>query len=213
MGWLFMNRYHMGGHDTPKAYLDAQFTYFREQDGGGTRGLKVLESACAGNRVYYAAAQVIEDGKPGDVFAIVCLVRWNPRSTTGDHFGYKDMDESMGPCEDGCPERILSLLTPTTREHALDWRRRCLARLQKHRRRIEHGMRIKLAQPLTFTNGHEGDEFIVVKRGGSITFRPANGHGYYRIRNFRDLDWSVVPETKVHRTVFGAPGVPLTATG
>jgi len=27
MGWLFMNRHHMGGHDTPKSYLDAQFTF------------------------------------------------------------------------------------------------------------------------------------------------------------------------------------------
>jgi len=92
MGWLFMNRYHMGGHDTPKAYLYAEFTYSREQDDGGARGLKVLGSACAGNHVYFAAAQVIDDGKLGNVFAIVCLLRWNPRSTTGDHFGYKDMD-------------------------------------------------------------------------------------------------------------------------
>lgn len=30
MGWLFMSRYAMGGHETPKAYLDAQFTYERD---------------------------------------------------------------------------------------------------------------------------------------------------------------------------------------
>jgi hypothetical protein len=33
------------------------------------------------------------------------------------------MIEHMGPFEDGCPERILTLLTPTDDEHALDWRR------------------------------------------------------------------------------------------
>ena len=111
----------------------------------------------------------------------------------------------MGPCEDGCPERILRLLTPTTYESALDWRRRCLARLRKRKRPIEDGMRIKLPEPLTFTDGFKGDEFVVVKRGSSISFRAAGGGSRYRIRNFRDLSWSVVPETKVHRTVFATP--------
>ena len=203
MGWLYMNRYHMGGHATPKAYLDDQFTYTRTVDDGTTRGLKVLGSACMGNRVYYAAAQVIENDQPGDVVAIVCLVRWNPRAKDDHHFGYKDMDETCGPCEDGCPERILRLLTPTTHEHALDWRRRCLARLRARGRKIEDGMRVKLATPLTFTDGHVGDEFIVTKKGSSISFRCAKGFGRYRITNFRDLSWTVIPETKIHRTVFG----------
>lgn len=90
MGWLYMNRHHMGGHATPKAYLDAQFTYSRALEGGGTQGMRVLESACVGNRVWYAAAQVIRDEQPGDVVAIVCLVRWNPKDKEGMHFGYKD---------------------------------------------------------------------------------------------------------------------------
>ena len=36
MGWLSMQRGHMGGHATPKAYLDAQFTYDRKYDDGST---------------------------------------------------------------------------------------------------------------------------------------------------------------------------------
>ena len=57
MGWLYMHRDSMGGHATAKAYLDAQFTYAREQPDGGSRGFNVVASACVGNRVYYAAAQ------------------------------------------------------------------------------------------------------------------------------------------------------------
>ena len=211
MGWLYMNRYHMGGHATPKAYLDAQLTYSRTVEGGGTRGLKVLDSACVGNRVYYAAAQTIENERAGEVVAIVCLVRWNPRAKDELHFGYKDMDETWGPCEDSCPERILRLLTPTTNESALDWRRRCLARLRTRSRKLEDGMRIKLATTVTFTDGHVGDEFVVVKNGGAISLRCPNGFGRYRIRNLRDLPWTVVPETKVHRTVFAASASPVPA--
>lgn len=108
----------------------------------------------------------------------------------------------MGPCEAEAPENILRLLTPTTNENALDWRRRCLARLQKRSRKIVDGMRVKFPQAITFTDGFAGDEFTVIKRGATITFRPVGKYGHYRIRNFRDLEWSIVPETKVHRTVF-----------
>jgi hypothetical protein len=65
----------MGGHATPSAYLADQFTYSRSFDDGTTQGLRVLESACVANRVWYAAAQKIENDVPGDVVAIVCLVR------------------------------------------------------------------------------------------------------------------------------------------
>jgi hypothetical protein len=67
---------------------------------------------------------VRRDGKetPGDIFAVVCLVRWSPRAADGHVFAYKDMDESMGPCEDHCPEAILALLGSTTSQSAIDWR-------------------------------------------------------------------------------------------
>lgn len=90
MGWLFMPFTSMGGHKSAKSYLDAQLTYERTLDDGTTRGLRVLASSCPGNRTYYAAAQELVGGVPGSVFAVVCLVRWNPRSRDGHQFGYKD---------------------------------------------------------------------------------------------------------------------------
>lgn len=201
MGWLTMSRYHMGGHATPKAYLDAQFTYSRDVD-GVVKGLKLLASSCPQNRTYYAAAQQMVDGVGGDVFAIVCKVMWNPRSKTGEHFGYKDMDESMGPCEDNCPAHILDLLTLTDKEHALDWRRRCRANLERRARKIDDGDRIKLASPLTFTDGHVGEEFIVVKRGRRLSFRDPETRVGYTISRFMQREWTIVPVTKVHKTIF-----------
>ncbi len=111
MGWLTMPRISMGGDATAKAYLDAQFAHQREDDDGVSRGLKVLGSSCPGNRVYYAAVQAMTDGIGREVVAIVCLVRWNPRAKDGYVFGYKSMDETMGPCEVACLEQILDLLS------------------------------------------------------------------------------------------------------
>lgn len=201
MGWLYMNRLSMGGHETPKAYLDAQFTYDRDTPEGG-KGLRVLDSAVVGMRTYYAAAEVTVNGEGREVIAIVCLVHWNPRDARGEHFGFKDMDETMGPCEDDCPERILKLLTPTDNETALQWRRRCLANLRLRARPMTEGMRIRFANPIAFTDGYSGTEFVVAKRGRQIVFRSPDGGGPYRISNIRKLAWQPVPMTQVHATRF-----------
>ena len=114
MGWLYMQS--LDGHCGPKQYLDAQFTYARPEVTS-----KVLRSALAGMRVYYAAVEHIRlDTGQRDVFAVVCLVRYNPRDKEGYIFGYKQMDETMGPCESDCPASILDLLTPIDAKCALD---------------------------------------------------------------------------------------------
>ena len=202
MGWLYMPRCSMAGHASPTAYLDDQFTYTRDQDDGSTRGLKVIASSCPGNRVYYAAAQVLANGIGGEIFAIVCLVRWNPNDKEGMIFGYKDLDETMGPNEASCPETSLKLLTPTQNEHALDWRKRCLANLQRRSRKLQDGDRIKLAAPMKFTDGHEGDEFIVEKRGRRVVLRDPTSRLGYRISGFMERAWTVLPQPKVHKTIF-----------
>jgi hypothetical protein len=204
MGWLSMPLASMGEHRTPKTYLDAQFTYFRAHDDGSITDRRVVASSCLNNRTYYAAVQNHDNGAAGDIYAIICLVRWNPRASDGFVFSYKDMDETMGPYEAECPERILRLLTPTTHEYAIDWRRRCHDNLQLRARPITDGMRIRLAEPLTFSDDYVGDDFIVSKRGASITLRPVDRHGYYCIRNFRTHAWSPVVTTTVHRTMFAA---------
>lgn len=201
MGWLTMPFASMGGHPTAKAYLDAQFTYTRDVE-GGTKGLRVLASSCPGNRTYYAAAQVMTNGVGGEIFAIVCKVLWCPKSKTGENFGYKDMVESMGPCEDDCPGTILDLLSPTDNEHAREWRQRCRARLARRARKLEHGDRVRLETPVKFVDGHTGSEFIVEKRGRRLSLRDPETSLRYRIAGFMDLPWQVVPVTKVHKTIF-----------
>ncbi len=108
MGWLYMKS--LRGHFGPRQYLDAQFTYERP----GTIS-NVLRSALAGMRVYYAAVEQLRIATgEREVWAAICLVRYNPRDPEGYIFGYKDMDEGMGPHECDCPAPILDLLPRPT---------------------------------------------------------------------------------------------------
>lgn len=146
MGWLSMPLASMGGHTSPKHYLDAQFTYERPATPEHpSHGYRVLESACPGNRVYYAALQRFDDGAPGEVTAVVCLVRWNPRAKDGFVFAYKDMSESMGPHEADCPLRVLERLTSTNDPVSLDWRRRCFATIRRRSRKLPDGALIRFS--------------------------------------------------------------------
>ena len=108
----------------------------------------------------------------------------------------------MGPCEDDCPARILDMLTPTDNENALDWRSRCRANNALRNRKLVDGDRIRLPEPMTFVDGHEAQEFIVRKRGRRIILRDPDTGCFYRISRFMQRPWSIVPVTRVHKTVF-----------
>ena len=120
----------LGQYATPKSYLDAQYSF--ETDEGTS---EILASALVNRRTYYAACRQRnhETGK-AETFALVCLVKYNPRDREGLVFGYKDMSETMGPCEAECPAKILDLLGSTTSANALDWRARCHAALARQGR-------------------------------------------------------------------------------
>ena len=188
MGWLYMRS--LEGHAAPKAYLDAQFTY--DRDTGRSR---VLASSVVGRRTYYAAVEWISAGtKAREVWGLVCLVRHNPSDREGLVFGYKDMSESMGPCESDCPARILDLLTATENTYALAWRERCRARLSDRSARAakptpKPGDVVVLAEPILFRDGRTFSRFEAVswpgRRRGALVYRSELG-GLYRIPKLKD---------------------------
>ena len=63
---------------------------------------------------------------------MVCLLDYRPNEYY--NIGYKDMEESEGPYYYNCPERILKLLTPTSNEYALRWRKKCWERIERCKR-------------------------------------------------------------------------------
>jgi len=93
MGWLFYAR----------EKGETNVAHFQEKMG---EGYTILDGATVGG-TFYAA---VRDPR-GLVSAVVVLTRWRPNDPY--NFGYKDMDESMGPGEARCPARILDLLSPT----------------------------------------------------------------------------------------------------
>lgn len=128
MGWIHC----FDGWRKPNGTIDRKYECDRlctwenyDANGKITSSGKVLKSAMVGS-TYYAAVQ----NHKGDVWAAVFLTCGRTRHD-GTAWGYKDMDETMGPKEDKCPASILAILTPTDSKWANDWRERCRQNIAK----------------------------------------------------------------------------------
>ena len=194
MGWLFMRD--LGDHSTPRAYLDNQFTYTRED-----HRLTVLASSMVGS-TYYAAAERIESSGDRQVFAVVCLTKTSTGARDGCTFGYKDMTEHMGPCESDCPAAILKELTDTDSEYAQAWRARCRAnlvqrRLQNAKPTPKPGQTIVFDEPMRFSDGQERARFEVVPnpKGRTPLFRDPETRSICRIPAFKKRSYRLINPT------------------
>lgn len=195
MGWLFMSLDGMGGFRTPKTYLDNQLTYAPDPEKGRLTGLRVLKSVWQGS-AYYAAAQPYGADGAEPAFAIICLVRWNPKARSGEHFGYKDMTESMGPYETTCPASVLDQLGPPSNDHAAQWRKACRERIAlRARPRPQAGDRLILPEPQRFTDDYEARAFTVTEYRKKLVLRGDNG-GLYRLSGLMDRAWTLIPAVK-----------------
>jgi hypothetical protein len=92
----------------------------------------------------------------------------------GTTAGYKDMDESMGPCEVDCPDRIMRLLSPIEElpnpGYAADWRKSvATAKTKKAETRskiakLAVGDKVKLTHRAHFrSSGIETDSFTIIR--------------------------------------------------
>jgi hypothetical protein len=104
----------------------------------------------------------------------------------------KPIDETMGPSEAHCPAKILDLLSPTTNEHALDWRKACRENLLKKAMqvKISAGTTICFAQPLMFRDDVARDTFTRLddkknlwraEDGTRVRLAPRKDWGEFRI--------------------------------
>lgn len=106
---------------------------------------RVLDTALIGLTEFYAAVeQVHKETGERSVWAAVIkctFIRtprkdhWTRDNPWSHNFCYKDMDESMGPFQTNCPERILKLLTPTDCLYAQNWRDDCWAKIEAKKAR------------------------------------------------------------------------------
>ena len=194
MGWTSYHATHYKkGNIDRKAECD---TYFLE---GLNRGCyDVLKSSMVGS-VYYAAVKPLKKYAKDDggneiivdiptseqrVFAAVFLTSTDVKDYF--NFSYKDMDETVGPCNYDCPKGILDLLTPTNNEYANNWRAECRKQLAKKNNsnalnKLPVGTIIKVTMPFDTKYFEEGDVVELCKSTNFGSNRTSwCAHGYIR---------------------------------
>ncbi len=155
MGWLFYTDRRVKTYADEKAEITRLCTFETEAR------KSVLLKACKVGSTWYAAAKLtnvdgsrVEDAtyvtdEDGSItFAAVFLMRYDQGC-----WGYKDMEESAGPVESRAPLGLLALLSELKdpENYAFAWRQRCRdwAAIPDY----AEGDKIKLAAPVTLTDG------------------------------------------------------------
>jgi hypothetical protein len=121
-------------------------------------------------------------------------------------FGYKDMDEAVGPVEARCPRRLIAAASPLRNSdpavewnYAARWHQKCLNQASvKARRKAElvPGASIRLSRILDFADGYKGDCFmveIIKQRHRNHTYFRARNGRLYRISNIEMIGYRVEP--------------------
>jgi hypothetical protein len=103
----------------------------------------------------------------------------------------------------GHSRNYTTLTDATDKEYALDWRARCRTSLDRRARKLADGDRIRLPEPMKFSDGAVLQEFTVGRRGRRLVLRDPQSGGLYRISRLMDRSWTIIPTTRVHKTLFG----------
>lgn len=180
MGWTY----------TARSAGTSNEDWFKKQ--WGEKFSAAVKATATKNGVFYAVYEtdaagedrLVPDANGKVRCCIVCLIRWERNPKDGFNFGYKDMDEFMGPYEADCPAKLFNMLSPIkdgVETHARDWRAKCQAAISKRALAVKlvNGMVVKLPKPIKFIDGAELDTFTVRKNGRKVRFM--NGYGVYRL--------------------------------
>lgn len=181
MGWTYMHR--------EPGLSDRDF--FQGEFGEGS---EVLEAGTRDNVCYLACRN--RNAPQMGVFAIVCLIdRFGDRRDPYFNFGYKDMDETMGPGYDDCPAKVYALLTPLEEaglsddslKWAAGWREGAEENIARRAAAaaVRKGDIVEFDDAVAFTSGRSYRRFRFVERD---TFEPDTGQeppqdGSYRYRS------------------------------
>lgn len=117
MGWLYMHNIHT------RREMIAHRTRAQEWESDGVKcSLTCLAHTFKGAPFAGVLYMVMESrrGERVDRFIEVDALKYT--AELGGHWGYKDMEESMGPYYYGCPLRYLDMVPCPDSQHARDWR-------------------------------------------------------------------------------------------
>ena len=170
MGWTYT---HEDTHYDPKTdkyrinrkeLCDAIYT----NDGEKSK-LEVIKSCMIGSTYYAAVKATNKITGHEEIFAGVCLTSINLKEYY--NFGYKDMDETYGPCQYSCPKCILDLLTPTNNKYANEWRQACYNTInaKKNPNSLNN---LPIGSEIKYTR-YDGVEITLVKHAPAYQFKRA----------------------------------------
>jgi hypothetical protein len=172
MGWLFSER-----------WLERKDLIKHLTEGNG---VKTLKHCTVGNNLWC----VHETQYGNNTIRFICLYMMkgpmpkNAKYTGADRdwWGYKDVDECMGPCEITCPVSYLEMCTAPENQYAYDWRQRVYARARRAREfKIGSEWRwgdkimkiIKRRSPSSFlAQSHYGDRWRITMEQALSLFKP-----------------------------------------
>lgn len=178
MGWTYTYR--------PRGMTDR--AWFADRLGAG---FEILDCATV-RGTWYAAVRSLR--MPDEVWGAVFLTRRVPKARDGYNFGWKDMDETMGPCESRCPARILALLTPLEPgkyPYAEEWRKRCHETARRQAALPKIGQTIRLLDTVTFGGVPESILTKVALPRRRDIYQTPTGR-YVRFSNLANYSYEVV---------------------
>lgn len=175
MGWMYV---HKPKEITVENYFANEWNVVANNDNQTSQ--RLLNCAVVQLRTAYIAMEKIRLAT-GDreVFAVICLLAYNRHDY--HNFGYKDMDETMGPYACEAPQRILDLLTPTSHDNALAWRAACNDNLALKKRIVKGAI---LSHP-------SGARFQVIERG---RYKSLADGGLYKMSKKTLLEMTVASD-------------------
>lgn len=145
----------------------------------------MLAAARVANTVYMALK--ITENTTGKWFVLAAVILISNTQKHG--FGYKDMDETVGPYECACPDRIMRLLSPITDipspSYAAEWRAHVAARktadaeLRTKRKQLRPGSIVTLEREVSFRDGTKAIAFRMrFLRRKTPVFEPVDRPGF-----------------------------------
>jgi hypothetical protein len=134
MGWLFTY------DQTRRQLIDHLTREWETPDRKGT----TLKRYCSGNTLFTVAE--VANKHTGEIMRYIGV--YLMQNGGPDGWGYKDMDESCGPYQYGCPLSFFDLV-PDPGGYATAWRQRCK---DDHARRFQ---KLKVGQRVRLSNGKD----------------------------------------------------------
>ena len=125
--------------------------------------MRTLKRCFKGNNMW-----AVQEAPNGITFAVLYLIKGPAYGNKNDRdgWGYKDVDETMGPYKHDFPVSWLDLLSPVESEYAVEWRERV-------RKQAEFMAQLKLGT----TWKRLGSTYTILKRRSPTSLLVEDGHG------------------------------------